>query len=142
MATGKPLVVGSAAGSLLDEGGTRVPENGSYEAVLEAWRTAMTNNLTRAAAVANSAAENNSSQQDGKMEVSGEMPLMDNMQVAFVGRPSNTTPATIAAVSSPYLPNAVYVGGEYFFFPELLVRNFRNMLEQRSQKNVFFSILK
>ncbi|KAL5965473.1 Transcription factor EB, partial [Taenia solium] len=107
MSTGKPLGGGGqGAPSLLEDGG-RAPESAAYEAVLEAWRTAMTTNLARAAAVA--AMNNNSGEnpQEGKIE-SSEMPLMSNMQVTFVGRPPTTT---TGAVASPYLPNAIFMGG-------------------------------
>lgn len=111
MSTGKPLGGGGqGAPNLLEDGG-RAPESAAYEAVLEAWRTAMTTNLARAAAVA--AMNNNSGDnpQEGKIE-SSEMPLMSNMQVTFVGRPPTTT---AGAVASPYLPNAIFMGGECLF---------------------------
>ncbi|VDM34213.1 unnamed protein product [Hydatigera taeniaeformis] len=107
MSTGKSLGGGGQVASSLLEDGGRVSESPAYEALLEAWRTAMTTNLARAAAVA--AMNNNSGEnpQENKME-SSEMPLMSNMQVTFVGRPPTTT---AGAVASPYLPNAIFMGG-------------------------------
>uniref|UniRef100_A0A5K3FCM9 BHLH domain-containing protein n=1 Tax=Mesocestoides corti TaxID=53468 RepID=A0A5K3FCM9_MESCO len=90
--------------TMLDET-PRAPET-AYEGVLEAWRTAMTTNLARAAAMAAMVNNGADASRENKVEAK-DLPLMDNVQAAFVGRPSTT----VGAAGSPYLPNAIFMGG-------------------------------